>query len=119
MPMQLILAPASPRRAELLTSSGFEFIVRPADVDERYHLNEGPEDYVVRVARGKADAVADECRDSATIVLAADTVVVARGEILGKPADRLDAVRMLKLLSGATHDVFTGVVVRSPDQELA
>jgi nucleoside triphosphate pyrophosphatase len=118
MRMQLILASASPRRAELLTSSGFEFTVCPADIDERYRLNESPEDYVVRVAREKADALADEYR-STGVVLAADTVVVARGEILGKPADRLDAIRMLKLLSGAVHDVFTGVVVTSPHQELA
>ncbi len=117
--MQLILASASPRRAELLASSGFEFIVRPADVDERYSPDESPEDYVVRVARDKAEALADECRKTGRVVLAADTIVVARGEILGKPADRLDAIRMLKLLSGGVHDVFTGVVIASPDQELA
>jgi septum formation protein len=117
--MQLILASASPRRAELLASSGFEFIVRPADVDERYYPDESAEDYVVRVARDKAEALADECRKTGSVVLAADTVVVARGEILGKPADRLDAIRMLRLLSGAVHDVFTGVVIASPDQELA
>jgi septum formation protein len=116
--MKLILASQSPRRAELLANSGFEFTVRPADVDERYYPNESPEDYVVRVARAKAEACADECRNG-SVVLAADTVVVARGEILGKPADRLDAIRMLKLLSGAVHDVFTGVVVASRDQELA
>jgi septum formation protein len=117
--MRLILASASPRRAELLASSGFEFTVRPAHVDERYHPDESPEDYVVRVARDKADALSDECRKTGSVVLAADTVVVAGGEILGKPAGRLDAIRMLKLLSGAVHDVFTGVVVASPDQELA
>jgi nucleoside triphosphate pyrophosphatase len=116
--MQLILASASPRRAELLGSSGFEFTVRPANVDERYYPDESPEEYVVRVARDKAAAVADASRNG-SIVLAADTVVVARGEILGKPADRLDALRMLKLLAGAVHEVFTGVVVASPDQELA
>ncbi len=117
--MRLILASASPRRAELLASSGFEFTVRPADVDERHYPDESPEDYVVRVARDKAEALADECRRTASAVIAADTVVVARGEILAKPADRLDMVRMLKLLSGIEHDVFTGVVVATPDQELA
>jgi septum formation protein len=117
--MQLILASASPRRAELLASSGFEFTVHPVDVDERYYPNESPADYVVRVAREKADVLSDQCRKTGSVVLAADTVVVARGEILGKPVDRLDAIRMLKLLSGAVHDVFTGVVVAGPDQELA
>lgn len=115
----MILASASPRRAELLANSGFAFTVCPTDVDERYSPNESAEDYVVRIARDKAEALGDECRRTGSIVIAADTTVVARGEILGKPVDRLDAVRMLKLLSGAVHDVFTGVVVATPDQELA
>lgn len=117
--MRLILASASPRRAELLASSGFEFTVRPAHVDERHYPDESPEDYVVRVARHKADALGDECRRNGSAVVAADTVVVVRGEILGKPADRLDTLRMLTLLSGAVHEVFTGVVVTTADQELA
>jgi septum formation protein len=117
--MALILASASPRRAELLASSGFEFIVCPADVDETHFPDETPEDYVIRVAHDKAEAIADECRRTKSIVIAADTVVVAGGEILGKPADRLDAARMLRMLSGAVHDVFTGVVVATPDQALA
>ena len=117
--MRLILASASPRRAELLAGSGFEFTVRPANVDERLHPDESPEQYVLRVARDKADAIANECRDAGSTVVAADTVVVARGEILGKPADRLDMIRMLTLLSGTVHDVFTGVVIATSDRELA
>jgi septum formation protein len=106
---QLILASASPRRAELLTLAGFRFVVDPADVDETEHPGERPEDYVLRVARDKARTVA--ARRPGCIVLAADTTVVAGGEILAKPADDGDAVRMLERLSDAVHEVWTGVVV--------
>ena len=109
--VSLILASASPRRAELLDTAGFSFTVQVADVDETPMSGEAPEAYVVRVARAKAQAVAARCRKSGNIVLAADTTVVAEGQILGKPESRDDAVRMLKMLSGAVHDVFTGVVV--------
>ena len=104
----LVLASASPRRAELLTSAGFRFTIDAADVDETEHPGEKPDDYVLRVARDKARTVA--ARQSGRIVLAADTTVVAGGQILAKPADEADAVRMLELLSGAVHDVWTGVV---------
>ena len=109
--MALILASASPRRAELLRTAGFTFDVRPADVDETPRPAEPPEQYALRVARDKAQAVARDCRKSGSAVLAADTVVVAGGEILGKPADASDAVRMLKSLSGAVHEVHTAVVL--------
>jgi septum formation protein len=117
MPPTLVLASASPRRAELLAAAGFEFSVDPADVDEAGLPGEAPEAYVLRVARDKARAVASR-RNAGEIVLAADTTVVARGEILAKPADESDAVRMLQLLAGAVHDVFTGVVVISAAGEL-
>jgi nucleoside triphosphate pyrophosphatase len=107
----LILASASPRRAELLASAGFEFTVEPADVDESVLPGEPPAAYVLRVARAKARAVAERCRKSGRPVVAADTTVVADGEILAKPEDDEDAVRMLKRLSGAVHDVLTAVVV--------
>jgi septum formation protein len=106
----LILASASPRRAELLTSAGFRFAVDAADVDETEHPGESPTTYVLRVARDKARTVAARCRDSGAVVLAADTIVVAGEEILAKPADESDAVRMLERLSGQVHDVFTAVV---------
>src|SRR5215510_2663191 len=95
----LILASASPRRAELLTSAGYEFTVEIADVDESVLPGEPPELYVLRVARAKARQVAGRCRKSGGAVLAADTTVVAAGEILGKPENAADAVRMLKTLA--------------------
>jgi septum formation protein len=107
---RLILASASPRRAELLASAGFRFSADAADVDETTRPGESPEAYVLRVARDKARTVAARRRDPATVVLAADTTVVARGEILAKPADESDAVRMLERLSGDVHEVFTAVV---------
>jgi septum formation protein len=118
MPERLVLASASPRRAELLASAGYTFTVDPAALDEAERPGEPPEAYVLRVAREKARAVAAR-RDPGDIVLAADTTVVANGEILAKPADESDAVRMLQLLAGAEHHVFTGVVVISRGRELA
>lgn len=114
----LILASASPRRAELLASAGFDFTVEPADVDEAVLPGEPPVEYVLRVARAKARAVAARCRKSGSPVVAADTTVVADGEILAKPEDDADAVRMLKRLSGAVHDVLTAVVVVCGGREL-
>jgi nucleoside triphosphate pyrophosphatase len=110
--MRLILASASPRRAELLAAAGFEFEIVPADVDETPWPGEDPKAYALRVARDKALAVQSACRDSGIMVLAADTVVVAGAEILGKPQDPDDSRRMLRLLSGGAHDVHTAVVVR-------
>jgi len=115
----LILASASPRRSELLTSAGFRFSVEVADVDESPLDGENPRDYVRRIAADKARVVADRCRESAAVVLAADTTVVASGEILAKPENDLEAVRMLQMLAGTVHDVYTGVVVRHGDRELA
>jgi len=110
--VRLILASASPRRAELLTAAGFAFDVMPADVDETPVPGEDPMQYALRVARDKAGRVEAYCRESGALVLSADTVVVANGEILGKPEDPGDARRMLRLLSGGAHDVHTAVVLR-------
>jgi septum formation protein len=107
----LVLASASPRRSELLTSAGFRFSVEVADVDESPLAGENPEAYVLRVAGAKARAVAGRSRESGRIILAADTTVAVDGAILAKPDNELDAVRMLSLLAGRVHDVFTGVVV--------
>jgi septum formation protein len=107
--VRLILASASPRRADLLRAAGIEFEVQPADVDESVRDAEAPADYVRRLAHTKADAVA--ARVAGRVVLAADTAVVVDGQILGKPADDADAARMLRLLSGRTHEVLTGVCV--------
>jgi septum formation protein len=115
----LILASASPRRAELLASAGFDFTIEPADVDESILAGEEPAAYVLRVARAKASTVAERCRKSGSPVVAADTTVVADGEILAKPEDDEDAVRMLKRLSGAVHEVLTAVVVVFAGRESA
>ena len=115
----LVLASASPRRAELLASAGYAFTVDPADVDEAERPGERPQEYVLRVARDKARVVAARRRNPDEIVLAADTTVVAAGEILAKPADESEAVRMLELLAGGEHRVFTGVVGLFRGRELA
>jgi septum formation protein len=108
--VRLILASASPRRAELLTAAGFEFDVVPADVDETPMRDEQPGDYALRVARAKADRVA--ASHPAGLVLGADTVVVAGGRMMGKPTDAADAGSMLKVLSGVFHEVLTAVVAQ-------
>jgi septum formation protein len=115
--MRLVLASASPRRAELLASAGFAFDIAPADVDETRRQNETAPAYALRVARDKARAVA--ARLGERPVLAADTVVVAGDRILGKPADQRDARDMLTLLSGAVHSVLTAVVLIVGDRETA
>jgi len=115
----LVLASASPRRAELLTAAGFSFRVVPADVDETPRPDELPEAYALRVARDKAATVFQRCRESGEPILAADTVVAVEGRILGKPNDSADARRMVRLLSGAVHDVHTAVVIRTSSAELA
>ena len=109
--MRLILASASPRRAELLASAGFDFEVVPADVDESVLIAEPPAVYALRVATAKATSIAQTRSDPQDVILAADTVVVARGEILGKPTDTREAAAMLGRLSGAVHDVLTAVVL--------
>jgi septum formation protein len=110
--MRLILASASPRRAELLTAADFQFEVMAADVDETVSPGEDPTGYALRVARDKAAAIQIRCGDPDALILSADTVVVANGEILGKPQGFADARRMLRLLSGGVHDVHTAVVLR-------
>jgi len=114
----LVLASASPRRAELLEAAGYTFTVDPADVDEGERPGETPEAYVRRVALDKARVVAARRRKPAEIVLGADTTVVVNGEILAKPADESDAIRMLELLAGVEHRVFTGVAAISGETEL-
>lgn len=105
----LILASESPRRKELLAVLGIPFSVVPSSIDESPMAGEDPEQFVVRVAREKGMEVAS--RVSQSIVLAADTVVTVDGEILGKPADELDAARMLRKLSGRDHWVYTAVSI--------
>ena len=105
----LILASASPRRHELLLAAGIEHIVRAAGIDESRRLDEPVRQLVVRLAREKAFAVA--CQPDET-VLSADTVVAVGEDILGKPSDLADAERMLRLISGRDHWVYTGICLR-------
>ncbi|MFZ3218027.1 MAG: Maf family protein [Candidatus Acidiferrales bacterium] len=111
--MKLILASTSPRRAEVLRNAGFVFEVRPAPVDETRLPQEPAAEYVRRVARAKAHAAAEQARAAGerAIVIAADTTVLAEGQILGKPEDAADARRMLRLFSGKTHEVLTALAV--------
>ena len=106
---KLILASGSPRRAEILTAVGWKFTKDVADIDESELLNENPEDYVQRLAREKAEAVA--ARYTQATVLGADTTVVIDNQIIGKPTDLADARRMIKMLSGNWHEVLTGVAI--------
>ena len=106
--MQLILASASPRRKELLGLYGIPFTVRAADIDETMDPNKPPFDEVARLSREKALAVPREPED---VVVAADTIVVCDGIVLGKPRDEAQAIEMLSLLSGRAHQVMTGCTV--------
>jgi septum formation protein len=116
----LVLASASPRRRELLAQAGFSFEVHPARIPEDPNPNEDPAAYVTRIAREKAQAVfaqlsAPKGQPPETApdlaVLGADTTVTLDNHILGKPSDSADAARMLRLLSGRTHRVITGVAL--------
>lgn len=114
----LVLASASPRRRELLAQAGFSFEVQPADVNEDMHPGEDPIAYVTRLAREKAEAVFAQRAgaDTELVVLGADTTVCVDRQILGKPDSAQDAARMLRLLSGRTHRVITGVALVSANQ---
>ena len=106
--MQLILASQSPRRKELMGLFHIPFEIRVADIDETMDPEKTPFDEVARVSRAKAEAVPHGPDD---VVVAADTVVVCDGQVLGKPKDPADAERMLCLLSGRDHQVMTGLTV--------
>jgi septum formation protein len=108
----LILASASPRRAELLRAAGIAFDIAPTTVDETALAGESPDAYVRRVAEAKADSAHRAA--PGRIILAADTTVVVDGTILGKPESASDAQRMLRVLSGRAHEVLTGVALAAP-----
>ena len=139
--MRLVLASASPRRAELLSAAGFSFETLAVDIDESVRPGEDPAGYVRRLALEKSARAQEILRESAgsagrglsgqaegsrasaaspedLVVLGADTTVVVADEILLKPRNRLDAARMLRLLSGRRHAVLTGVSLRRTDREL-
>ena len=106
---RVILASASPRRRELLALIRIPHEVLPADVDESHRPGEVPAAYAERLAREKATVIARSA--PAAVVVGADTIVVIDGEILGKPRDEPDAARMLALLSGRSHTVYTAVAI--------
>ena len=111
--MEVILASQSPRRKELMEFFKIPFSVRAADIDETMDPEKSPIDEVARVSRRKAEATPHNRED---VVIAADTIVVCDGQVLGKPADAEDAFRMLTLLSGRDHQVMTGLTVIHGDR---
>jgi septum formation protein len=111
--MPIVLASASPRRQELLKNAGIDFVAHPANIEEVQLAGEGAAYFAERMARDKARAVRASAPEN--LVLAADTIVVARDQVLGKPTDAADAVRMLSLLSGRQHFVITGVCLIGAD----
>ena len=110
----LLLASNSPRRKQLLALGNWNFNIVVSDVDESQLADETPKDYVLRLAQAKALAVVEKAHPE-NIIIGSDTAVVDGNEILGKPKDEEDAVRMLKQLRGHTHQVFTGVAVYRVD----
>ncbi len=106
----MVLASQSPRRRELLATAGFQFTVRARSVEERLGLNEPPRDYVMRLAREKAEAMWEGKEE---VVLGADTTVVLGDRVLEKPRDTEEAREMLRALSGVRHTVMTGICLRS------
>ena len=106
---RIILASASPRRAEILNTLGIRFTVKPSHVDERPLPAEAPADYTMRIARAKGIAAAHELKSG--LVIGADTVVVLEGRVIGKPVSDKDARAILESLSGRWHAVMTGVAL--------
>jgi septum formation protein len=110
--MALVLASASPRRQELLRSAGIAITVQPTNIPEKPLDGEAPKAFAERLAREKAWAIFKQHPNE--VVLGADTIVVVDKQILGKPEDAADAARMLRLLSGRSHQVTTGVCLMGP-----
>ena len=108
---ELLLASSSPRRAEILRAVGWPFRAFAVNIDESLKPSEQPVPYVLRLAREKDEAATQQQQSSSRLVLGADTIVVADGNMLGKPRDAEDARRMLRLLSGRWHEVLTGVAL--------
>lgn len=113
----IILASQSPRRAELLRQMQVDFAVLAVDIDESYYPEETPLVYVQRLALQKAQTAWQSSAQDKP-VLGADTVVVSKGQVLGKPKDLADCRRMLKLLSGESHEVLTAVALVTGEQQL-
>lgn len=112
---KIVLASASPRRAEILQSVGWEFEKQVANIDETERVGESPEEYVLRLAQEKAEAVAQKYDEG--LILGADTTVVIDEQIIGKPRDLQEARKMLKMLSGKWHQVLTAVALVKKTQK--
>ena len=111
--MEIILASQSPRRRELMEKINIPFTIRVADIDETMDAQKPPQEEVARVSRLKAETVPHTAED---VVIAADTIVVCDGRVLGKPKDEADAKAMLSILSGKTHQVMTGMTLLRGDR---
>ncbi len=109
---KIILASKSPRRCELLQNIGLEFEIIPDDSPEIFRENLSPEELCMAIAKDKGDNVYRDNNLNEELVISADTIVVIDGTVLGKPKNSEDAVRMLKLLSGREHSVFTALYIR-------
>lgn len=112
--LNIILASKSPRRQELLKTMGLKFRVELHEVDESFPVSLTPEEAALFIAEKKAKAFDQIVQDE--VVITADTIVAIDNEILGKPSDEQDGIRMLNLLSGKVHDVITGVAISYKDQ---
>ena len=115
---KVILASQSPRRRELLAGMGIDFDVLTTDVEETYDPSWSPEQIVMHLSRLKLSPIDMAQYDPQTIFIACDTIVVVNGQIIGKPKDRADAERMLKMLSGNSHTVYSGLTVATPRKTL-
>ena len=113
----IVLASGSPRRKQLLEQIDLEFLVIPSQVHEDFDLDLSPEKFVEHYAKEKAKDIAKAHPDK--WIIGADTIVVFNAEILGKPKDRDDSFRMLKMLSGNTHQVFTGVSIQQSKMQVS
>lgn len=118
--MRLVLASQSPRRCEIMKNAGYEFEIKPANIDEKKDENLTPSELVCSLAEQKAKAVFDSLDDSAdAVVLGSDTIVCFMNKVLGKPKNKQDAYKMLSELSGNLHEVYTGVSLISKDKQIS
>ena len=114
--MRIVLASASPRRKQYLSYLGLPFEVVVPDVDESTVDGESPQQLVIRLSKLKAKAVSQRLSDSEAVIIAADTVVAYKGQVLGKPQNDDDAFNMIKMLQGDTHEVYTGCTILKGDR---
>ncbi|MEN9972552.1 MAG: hypothetical protein RIS20_899 [Bacteroidota bacterium] len=108
--MKIVLGSASPRRSELLSLMGFEFRILKADCSEEFDASSSPEKIVLSIAEQKADALKIDVQPD-ELLICADTIVYLENEVIGKPIDTEDAIRLLQKISGKKHDVYTGVIL--------